>query len=329
MDTMEYVFPEKWFNVESFHQGRIPLWNPYIACGTPHLAAFQPAPFYPFFWIWNLTGLADWFFVLALLHQAFAAVGFYFWGRSLKAPPLVATFCALGFAGSALMTFYWGFPTHLASIAWIPWVFLASQRYQEKKSWPWWALLSLCWTLQILAGYPIFTFYAALFWMGWAYWNSKGRSKILLATVGAFPAAMALCSAQWMPFADFLGSLHRNGWGDYLYDLHWSNYLTLLQPQLLGMPGMDGYKGDYPDFIFNNLYLGVVPLALFIGLFLSPKSRNLFWRGASLFWFFWLPGSHFFVWKIFPNIWMDRLEPAKAAFLFVFCAFTALAVGMT
>ncbi len=125
MDTMEYVFPEKWFNVESFHQGRIPLWNPYIAPAHayPHLAAFQPAPFLPLFWIWNLTGLTDWFFVIALLHQAFAAVGFYFWGRSLKASPLVATFCALGFAGSALMTFYWGFPTHLASVSWIPWIF--------------------------------------------------------------------------------------------------------------------------------------------------------------------------------------------------------------
>ncbi len=329
MDTMEYVFPEKWFNVESFRQGRIPLWNPYIACGTPHLAAFQPAPFYPFFWIWNLTGLTNWFFVVALLHQAFAAVGFYFWGRALKASPLVATFCALGFAGSALMTFYWGFPTHLASIAWIPWVFFTSVRFQEKPSPRWWIWASLCWTLQILAGYPIFTFYVALFWMGWAYWNLRGRVKILTALMGTFLAAMVFSAAQWLPFADFLGYLHRDGWGDYLYDLHWPNFLTLFQPQLLGTPGMAGYKGDYPDFIFNNLYLGLVPLAIFIALFFSPKSKNSFWRGMALFWFFWLPGIHFFVWKILPGAWMDRLEPAKAAFLFVFCAFTALAVGLS
>lgn len=329
MDTMEYVFPEKWFNVESFRQWRIPLWNPYIACGTPHLAAFQPAPFYPFFWLWNMTGLADWFFVVALLHQAFAAVGFYFWGRALKASPLVATFCALGFAGSALMTFYWGFPTHLASVAWVPWVFFASFKFQEKHSLGWWVLVSLCWTLQILAGYPIFTFYACLFWIGWACWNLKGQWKILAALMGTFLIAMVFSAAQWLPFADFLGSLHRDGWGDYLYDLHWANYLTLFQPQLLGTPGMTGYQGDYPDFIFNNLYLGLVPLAIFITLFFSPKSKNSFWKGTSLFWFFWLPGIHFFIWKLLPNTWMDRLEPAKAAFLFVFCAFTALVVGLS
>jgi hypothetical protein len=329
MDTMEYVFPEKWFNVESFHQGRIPLWNPSIACGTPHLAAFQPAPFYPLFWLWNWTGLSNWFFMMALFHEALAAAGFYFWGRALKASPLVATFCALGFAGSALMTFYWGFPTHLASVAWIPWVFFASARYKEKPAWAWWGLVSLFWTLQILAGYPIFTFYAGLFWTAWLCVKARGEWRIPLGMGGAFLGAMAVSAAQWLPFADFLGSLHREGWGDYLYDLHWTNYLTLFQPNLLGIPGTGGYKGDYPDFIFNNLYLGLVPLILFAGLFFSAKSRDFFWKGSSLFWFIWLPGIHFFLWKILPNHWMDRLEPAKAAFLFVFCAFTALAVGIT
>jgi hypothetical protein len=30
MDTLEYVFPEKWVNVESFQAGQIALWNPWI-----------------------------------------------------------------------------------------------------------------------------------------------------------------------------------------------------------------------------------------------------------------------------------------------------------
>src|SRR5258708_35973774 len=76
MDTLEYAYPEKWFNVESYQNGRIPLWNPYIACGTPHVASLQPAAFYPFFWLWNFTGLPDWFFVVALFHGILAAVGF-------------------------------------------------------------------------------------------------------------------------------------------------------------------------------------------------------------------------------------------------------------
>src|SRR5581483_12406744 len=163
MDTMEYVFPEKWFNVASFQQGRITLWNPWIACGTPHLAALQPAVFYPFFWIWNLTGLTDWFFIMALLHELLAAVGFFLWLRSHQVSGTLATFCALGFAGSALVAFYWGFPTHLASMAWVPWIFWASRRLGEKPGLGRAGLLSLFWAFQILAGYPFFTFYALAF----------------------------------------------------------------------------------------------------------------------------------------------------------------------
>ena len=82
MDTMEYVFPEKWFNVQSFQKGLIPLWNDEIACGTPHVANFQSAAFYPLFWIWNLTGLAHWFFVMVMGHVALAMEP----GKTLYAP---------------------------------------------------------------------------------------------------------------------------------------------------------------------------------------------------------------------------------------------------
>ncbi|HUO57017.1 MAG TPA: hypothetical protein VMV05_02470 [bacterium] len=328
MDTLEYVFPEKWFNVQSFGNGRIPLWNPWIACGTPHLAAFQPAPFYPPFWLWNLTGLPDWFFVVALAHVAFAAVGFYLWARELKAPPIAASLCAMGFAGSALMTFYWGFPTHLASVAWIPWVFYATTRYLEKPGWVTWGLVGGCWTLHILAGYPIFTFYALLFWAAWVSWKARGKWMLVLGMGSAYAAALAATAGQWLPFMDFLGFLHRDGLGGFVYNLRWTNYLTLFQPQVLGTAGMAGYKGDYPDFIFNNFYLGIVPLGLLVLFFFSKKSGGFFWKAWVLFWFLWPAGEHFFPWRIVPLNLLDRLEPAKSVFLFVFCAFTALALGL-
>src|SRR5262249_2581501 len=88
------------------------------------------------------------------------------------------------------------------------------------------------------------------------------------------------------------------------------------------------YQGDYPDFIFNNLYLGIVPLALLAILPFSPKRRDNFWFGASLFWFLWIAGVHFLPWRILPDALLDKLEPSKSIFLFVFCAFTALGEGI-
>lgn len=327
MDTLEYVFPEKWFNVESWRQGRIPLWNPYIACGTPHLAAYQPAVFYPLFWIWNFTGLTDWFFVVALLHEALGAAGFYLWLRALKVSPLTSTLCAWGFAGSALMAFYWGFPTHLASAAWLPWIFWAGWKLLKKPSFKYFGLLSLFWAFQIFAGYPFCTFYTVLFFGVFLIFR-RPDWKAAALQISAFGAALGLTACQWLPFVDFLGFLHREGWGDQLYSLNWKNELTLLQPQILGVPGTAGYQGDYPSYIFDNLYLGLVPLGIWVWSFFSPYSKDRFWKFAALFWPFWLPGIHFPLWRIFPEKLLDHMETTKACFLFGFCAFTAIALSL-
>src|SRR3984957_5716574 len=106
MDTLEYAFPEKWVNVESFRAGQIALWNPWIACGVPHLANLQSAVFYPLFWIWNWTGLSDWFFRVALLHGLLAAVCVYLWMKEMGGRDAFAALSAVGFAGSALMVQY-------------------------------------------------------------------------------------------------------------------------------------------------------------------------------------------------------------------------------
>ena len=40
-------YPWNVFSAKCFHAGRFPLFNPFNACGIPHLANFQSAPFYP------------------------------------------------------------------------------------------------------------------------------------------------------------------------------------------------------------------------------------------------------------------------------------------
>jgi hypothetical protein len=364
MDTLEYVFPEKWVNVEAFRNGRIPLWNPYAACGTPHVANLQSAAFYPLFWVWNFTGLFDWFFVSALLHGVLATLGFYLWLRSLGAGKTASSLCAFSFGGSALAVNYWGFPTHLASIAWVPWLFWAAAEWLKKPGLGRWAVLLIIWALQFLAGYPFFTFYATLFLLAWVWAVSRvpelrrsslrryeDRKPLAFLTRGfqalaanevwrvswGRPAAVLLAlltgalltACQWLPFADFLGYLHREGWNEHLFSLRWKNYLTLLQPQILGIPGTITYHGDYPNFIFNNLYFGLVPLGLFLWTILFFRRHgNVFWKVSALFWLLWLAGIHFWPWRLLPSRLVDVLEPAKASFLFLFCACTAVALGI-
>jgi hypothetical protein len=329
MDTMEYVFPEKWFNVQSFQQGLIPLWNPLIACGTPHVANFQSAAFYPPFWIWNFTGLTDWFFVLAVGHVLLAAAGFYFWLRSFKVSESIAALCAVSFSGSAYFTLLWAFPTHLASFAWIPWVFWGTDRLIQKFSPGRWLGLVLFWALQILAGYPIFTFYALLFWSVFLAARIKFDLKIWISILSAGAAALCVTACQWLPFVDFLGYMHREAWGSNIYNLRWAEYMTLLCPDALGMPGGAGYRGDYNNFIFGNFYLGLVPLLVLIWSCVKNIVKLNFWQKSLILCLFLPLGAHFVIWRFLPDSWWDKLEVSKSSFLFIFCGFTALGIFLS
>jgi len=46
LDGLLYNFPHRLFSIMLLKRGDIPLWNPYILCGFPQLAALQPAALY-------------------------------------------------------------------------------------------------------------------------------------------------------------------------------------------------------------------------------------------------------------------------------------------
>lgn len=328
VDTLEYAFPEKWFNVDCWQKGRIALWNPDIGCGTPNLANWQSALFYPFFWIWNFTGVSNWYFGMALFHSLLAAAGFYRWLRRLCFERIIAVLCAFAFSGSASATVYWGFPTHQATLAWTPWIFWAALRMRQNPSWQKGAALVLFGSLSLLAGYLFFTLYTFLLLGVWLTVTQKPDGKFKVLTLGVLAAILVITACQWIPFLDFLSYAKRPAWGGHAYSLDWINYKTLLSPEILGAPSTRSYPGETSSSEFNNLYIGLIPLVLWIGSwagFKRPDGR--FWILASIFLFLFLSGVHWFIWRIFPEKLWSLLEPSKACFLFVFTACTSAAFG--
>ena len=317
VDTRLYAYPDHAYNLKSFHDGFLPLWNPYLACGVPHLANWQSACLYPPFWLFNLTGLSDWLMWMALVHAAFAFFGCYLWLKSQKAEPLWAALGALSFAGSAHLVACWANIPFIATASWIPWIFWAAS---ERR---WWLLLGSI-SLQVLAGYPFFTFYTLLFLIFW-FESQRPSPALRWRFAGAWVGAGLLTCAQWLPFLDFLGHSWHDQWTDYPYFTKPVEYLTLLEPDVLGPLGSVLYKGSFANYPFN-LYLGLVPLALLIWK-ISRRSASAFWTWSALFWLLWLAGQNFPLWRLFPRPLLEFLEPSKAVGLFLFCALTALCAG--
>jgi hypothetical protein len=133
-----------------------------------------------------------------------------------------------------------------------------------------------------------------------------------------------------MPFSEFLTYCGRGGWWkEFPYFDRPIDYLALLNPGLLGIPGSSDYQGTTANFVYN-LYLGVIPLLILLwgwfSIFFKKTRENLFWKITSLILLLWISGTHFFILKIFPEKILEALEPSKAVSLFVFAAATIAAL---
>jgi hypothetical protein len=321
------IYPSRVFNIDQFRHGIIPLWNSYVGCGTPQMANWQSACFYPFSWIWNFIGNPDSISIFCILHSGLAGLGFFLWMRSQKVSPLPAFLGALSFSGSALFIRCWAYPHHMSTLTWIPWIFWSVNQSLKKVGGVARIIPVLFISLQILDGYPIFVFYTWLILILWFLSNKPSRQNITWFSTQLF-LALGLTSLQWMPFGEFLTYCGRgNWWKEFPYFDKPAEYLNLLNPNLLGEPGSNTYQGSISNFTFN-LYFGLVPLFLLIWGWISlfnKNSKTLFWKMTSLVLFFWMAGSHFFILKLFPEKILETLEPSKAVSLFLFAAATVAA----
>jgi hypothetical protein len=331
-DVFLFTYPSQSVNQMELAKGFVPLWDAYTGCGMPQLANSLSACAYPPFWLWRFTGLSHWLVWMTLLHSGFAFIGFYFWARSQKIFPFWAALGAFSFAGSLFMVRCWGYPIFSATQSWTPWIFCAAARWLESGRLRCWMGLTLSISLQVLAGYPFFSFYTLLFLTVWVLFQScplDRKSGLFLA----FPAALGLTAVQWLPFLDMLSYSTRGGITGspehFAYFTKPREFLTLFSPTALGKPETTSYQGDTANANFM-LYFGLVPLAAWIGgsLFRKFEGRS-FWGPATLAWLLWLAGSWFPLWRVLPESWLEWLNPSKAVGVFVFAACTCAGLALT
>lgn len=322
------IYSNKTFNVDQFRRGIIPLWNDWIGCGIPQLASWQSSCFYPFFWIWIFLGNPASLPIVCVLHSGLACLGFYLWMRSQKTSSVPSFLSAISFGGSALFIRCWAYPHHIATLTWIPWIFWSVGQGLKKNNPVYKFLPILFLGLQILGGYPIFIVYTWLVLILWFISQKPSRQNGLWFTAQLL-IALGLTSLQWMPFGEFLTYSGRGGWWKtFPYFDKPLDYLTLLNPSLLGEPGSAGYQGTTANFVFN-LYFGVVTLLIWVcgcfSIFSKKALQNYFWPITSLILLMWMAGPNFFIFKIIPERILEILEPSKAVSLFIFAAATVAA----
>lgn len=125
IDTSRLNMPLRMFDREMFAAGAVPLWNPYMFAGFPHLAESESGTFYPGNVFIHLPGdFFHWYSVEVVVHFMIAAAGFYTWMRLRGQDRPVSAILAATYCTTPFLIFHITAFGLFTSIVWLPWYFV-------------------------------------------------------------------------------------------------------------------------------------------------------------------------------------------------------------
>jgi len=255
-DLLRFFYPGYTFTLNQLKNFELPLWNPYIFSGNPHLANFQSAVFYPLTWIgsWPL---------LIIIPPFLAFLFCYLYLKTLDLSKTASLFGALAFGFSGFVITWSQEAVAVAhSAIWLPLIFYGL----EKKSL---IVTVLAMTMSILAGYLQITFYIFALTLFYSHYRKSLRLFIfsLLFSLG-------LSAIQLIPsFEAFRESVRPVVKIEDVFTKYLFSPLQLIKtvaPDITGHPGSYNYfgNGSYNETV---LYIGLLPLIFAIFGFLKSK----------------------------------------------------------
>lgn len=277
-DLANYYYPIADLVGRRLAAGEVPVWNPASCSGIPLLASLQPAVLYPFTWLTVLLPTADalWagLWAQVLMAGAFTAAALRAGGVHWAAAGLGGVFyvqaCLLG-------NLIW--PPSVATMTWLPLLWLCVEKLVRQMQFGWWAALAVATGLQVLAGFPQYLVYG-FYWL-------VPYAAILVATrvprgaraarslwmLLAVVLGVGLAAAQVIPTLELAGESARGG-GLTVADVHYLDPGTLPAAKILANILDPEPKNPTFDLKAGTGYLGVASVFAVVAM--------LWLRGRSL-----------------------------------------------
>ena len=325
-DLSRFFYPLREFSAGEFLRFKIPLWNPYIHCGNPHLAELQTCVFYPLSVIYLLFSYPEAFNWFIITHIFLAGLFIYIlmreWGHSRYACFL----SALVFMFSGYMISVMNLLASLASVIWLPLVILFYER-ALKKDWVKNSMITgIFMAFMFLGGEPVIL-YATFFILVLIGFRLRPMFLAILVFAG-------LSSFQILPFLEFLKHTSRN-----LMDFNEASMWSLPVYALLDLfiPYLSESDYMYKDYWTRQswllvYYMGIaVVMFAFIALkFDSTKRRRAIFYilalGLALSFGRYTP-LYYFLYNFFPGFSLSRY-PIKFFFIAAFSLAVLAGMGM-
>ena len=280
-----FVYPLASFQQQCFHQGELPLWNPYNNCGVPFLAQWNTMPLYPPSLIYLLLPLTWSLSFFCLLHLWFAGFGMFFLARRWTGNSFAAAFAGVAFSFNGLSLNLLMWPSHMATFSWMPWVVLAVEmawRGGGQKI----ILAALVGAMQMLAGGPeiiLLTWLLLLaLWFQQLVKGESPRGPMLRRLPLVVLLVIALAAAQLLPFLDLSAHSQRGvGYADTRWSMPGWGWVNFLVPMAFGGAWTEGVFFQYGQSWTSSYYLGIGTLWLALLALWTVRDRRVWLLGGA------------------------------------------------
>lgn len=310
-DQVRLFYPGRTVTNEAIKQGRVPLWNPYIFSGSPHLANFQSAVFYPLNILYLILPQITAWSLLVVVPFILAFIFMYAFLRTLECIKSASIIGAIAFAFCGFLATWTQENAAVGQAAlWLPLMMYGVEKTMRSQKLRYVLVTSFAMSCSFLGGFYQITFYA---WVTAAAYglflilsakNSLLRKFLFL--ILTLLLSLGLCAIQLIPSIEAFFDSPRgftSVW--YLFDqylLPLSHLIRTIFPDITGNPGVYNYFG--PGFYHETvLYVGIIPLlfALFATVQLYKRPKVSFFIGLTIvtigltikspftLWFFKLP----------------------------------------
>ncbi len=279
--------------VSQLLKGSLPLWNPYSFAGTPLLANFQTAAFYPLNFLYFFLPFNFSWGLQVMFQPLLAGIFMYLYLRHLKISEpgsFIGSF-VYSYSGFSIAWLEWNTILHTA--LWLPLILLSVDKIiQHFNNSPkfnkllFWLFIFIFSSISsFFAGHLQIFFYSFLVIIGYTFirvlFLQKNKLKVSLLFVICFLLFTLITSIQWFPAIQLIthsardvdqGNFQKAGWF-----IPWQNLVQFIAPDFFGNPATNNYYGiwNYGEFIG---YIGIIPifLSIYALLFRRDKKTILF-----------------------------------------------------
>jgi hypothetical protein len=279
-----FAYPLAHFQEACYRSAELPMWNPYNNCGAPFLAQWNTMPLYPPALFYLLLPLQWALGIFCLLHLWFAGLGMYFLARRWTEDSFAGAFAGVAFAFNGLTLNLLMWPSHIATLAWMPWVVLAVEA-----SWSGGGrkilLAAMAGAVQMLAGGPeiiLFTWIVLLaLWLRQLIKGETPRPALLWSFPVVVALVVALTLIQLLPFHDLLALSQRSsGYADTRWSMPGRGWANFLVPMAFGRTLTEGVFFQNDQYWTSSYYLGMAALWLALLALLGVRERRVWLLGA-------------------------------------------------